>query len=113
MSAKPTPNLGVSKPKPDLSSLRKAMQETATPATHDDPAPPAVEPASTTQTGRRRRKADAKTQLVGAHLSPDVGKQLRMIAAEKDTDVKSLLIRAINLLFKEEGKPQIASDPLE
>jgi hypothetical protein len=41
------------------------------------------------------------------------GKQLRMIAAEEDTDVKSLLIEAINLLFKTRGKPQIARDPIE
>jgi hypothetical protein len=41
------------------------------------------------------------------------GKQLRMIAAEEDTDVKSLLIEAINLLFKTRGKSQIARDPIE
>ena len=58
-------------------------------------------------------KAAAKTQLVGAHLSPDVGKQLRQIALDEDTDVKALLIEAINLLFKTRGKPQIASDPIE
>jgi hypothetical protein len=41
------------------------------------------------------------------------GKQLLMIAAEEDTDVKSLLIEAINLLFKIRGKRQIARDPIE
>jgi hypothetical protein len=40
-------------------------------------------------------------------------KQLRIIAAEEDTDVKSLLIEAINLLFKTRGKSQIARDPIE
>ena len=35
-----------------------------------------------------------------------------MIAAEEDTDVKSLLIEAINLLFKTRGKSQIARDPI-
>lgn len=103
---KPTPNLGVSKPKPDLSALRNSLRETAAPATHAD-APDDPKPAASA------RKAAAKTQLVGAHLSPDVGKQLRIIAAEEDTDVKALLIEAINLLFKTRGKPQIASDPVE
>ena len=109
---KPTPHLGISKPKPDLTGLRSALKETATPATHNVPAgvqesgaPEAPPPA------RQRRKRGADTQLVGAHLSPDVGKQLRMIAAAEDTDVKSLLIEAINLLFKTRGKPLIASDP--
>jgi hypothetical protein len=98
--AKPTPNLSVAKPKPDLSALRSTLRETAAPATH------AEAPPSTDEEPAPRRK------LVGAHLSPDVGKQLRMIAAEEDTDVKALLIEAINLLFKVRGKPQIASDPI-
>jgi hypothetical protein len=111
---KPTPNLGVSKPKPNLTSLRATLKETATPATHDVPAVTQEPEAPEAQApARRRRKRTADTQLVGAHLSPDVGKQLRMIAAEEDTDVKSLLIEAINLLFKTRGKPLIAGDPVE
>jgi hypothetical protein len=69
---KPTPNLGVSKPKSDPAALRGSLKEAATPATHADATP----------TRRQRRKSD--TQLIGAHLSPDVGRQLRMIAAEED-----------------------------
>jgi hypothetical protein len=61
----------------------------------------------------RRQKRKAETQLIGVHLLPDVGKQLRQIALDEDTDVKSLLIEAINMLFKKRGKPQIASDPIE
>lgn len=96
------------KPKPDLRSLRSAVKDTATPAVHDNP-PPAPEPApAEAPTTQRRGKGTAKTQLVGAHLSPDVGKQLRIIAAEEDTDVKALLIEAINMLFKSRGRPQIA-----
>lgn len=110
--AKPTPNLSVAKPKPDLSALRNTLRDTATPATHD-PAPPAQEPEAPAPSKSNKVKGRAKTQLVGAHLSPDVGKQLRMIAAEEDTDVKALLIEAINLLFKTRGKPLIASDPIE
>lgn len=106
--AKPAPNLGVSKPKPDLSAMRSALRETAAPATHAE-APPSV----AEETAPRRRKAASKTQLVGAHLSPDVGRQLRIIAAEEGTDVKALLIEAINLLFKTRGKPQIATDPVK
>jgi hypothetical protein len=97
---KPTPNLGVSRPKSDPAALRGSLKEAATPATH-----------AGTATRRQRRKAD--TQLVGAHLSPDVGRQLRLIAAEEDTDVKSLLVEAINMLFKTRGKPQIADDQIK
>jgi hypothetical protein len=96
------------KPKPDLRSLRSAVKDTAMPAVHDNP-PAAQEPAQEeAPTTQRRGKGVAKTQLVGAHLSPDVGKQLRIIAAEEDTDVKALLIEAINMLFKSRSRPQIA-----
>jgi hypothetical protein len=105
----------MAKPKPDLSALRNTLRETATPATHADAPPAELEDAAPRRNQKTKSlvKARAKTQLVGAHLSPDVGKQLRMIAAEEDTDVKSLLIEAINLLFKTRGRPQIASDPIE
>jgi hypothetical protein len=43
-------------------------------------------------TGTNRRP---NTQLVGALLSPDIGKQICMIAAEGDTDVQALLIKAV------------------
>jgi hypothetical protein len=105
--AKPRPNLSVAKPKADPATLRNTLREAAVPATHAEASPTEAEQVST-----RQRKAAAKTQLVGAHLSPDVGKQLRQIALDEDTDVKSLLIEAINLLFKTRGKPQIASDPI-
>jgi hypothetical protein len=107
--AKPTPNLGVSKPKSDPATLRNTLREAAVPATHAE-APPTE---ADDRTPRRRRKSVAKTHLVGAHLSPDVANQLRLIAAEEVTDVKALIIEALNMLFKSRGKPQIASDPIE
>jgi len=38
----------------------------------------------------------------------DAAKQLRMLAVENDTTVQSLVVEALNLLFKHHGKPQIA-----
>jgi hypothetical protein len=106
--AKPTPNLGIAKPKADPATMRNTLREAAVPATHAD-----APPTETEDRSPRRRKRKAETQLIGAHLSPDVGKQLRQIALDEDTDVKALLIEAINMLFKSRGKPQIASDPIE
>jgi hypothetical protein len=105
----------MAKPKPDLSALRNTLRETAAPATHAEAPPAELEDAAPRRNQKTKSlvKARAKTQLIGAHLSPDVGRQLRMIAAEEDTDVKSLLIEAINLLFKTRGKPMIASNPIE
>ena len=107
---KPTPNLGVAKPKPDLSALRNSLRETATPATHDE-GPQAETEEAPARRKRGGKKEAVRTQLIGVHLSPDVGKQLRQIALDEDTDMKALLIEAINTLFKSRGKPQIASDP--
>lgn len=44
-------------------------------------------------------------RLVAAHVPEDVARQLRIVAAENLTTTKSLLIRAIELLFDELGKP--------
>jgi len=99
----------MAKTKPDLSVLRNSLRETAAPATHAE----TPQETSDATMSARRVKGKAKTQLIGAHLSPDVGRQLRMIAADEDTDVKALLIEAINLLFKTRGRPQIASDPIK
>jgi hypothetical protein len=107
MPTKNTPNLGVSKPKTDTASMRNTLREAAVPATHSDAPPTEAAPVG------RRRKRKAETQLIGVHLSPDVGKQLRQIALDEDSDVKALLIQAINMLFKSRGKPQIASDPIK
>jgi hypothetical protein len=96
-----TPNLNA--------ALRNTLREAATPATHAEAPPSPGEPT----VKPRRQKRKTKTQLIGVHLNPDVGKQLRQIALDEDSDVKALLIEAINLLFKTRGKPQIASDPIE
>ncbi len=103
---KTKPDLGISKPKTDPATLRNRSWA-AVPATHADAPPAEAAPAA------RRRKRKAATQLIGVHLSPDVGKQLRQIALDEDSDVKALLIEAINMLFKSRGKPQIASDPIQ
>ena len=106
--ARQTPNLSVAKPKAVPSELRNAMQVAATPATHAE-GPPASDVMKT----KRRRKSREDTQLIGVHLRPEVGNQLRLMAAQEVTDVKTLLIEAINTLFKSRGMPQIASDPNE
>jgi hypothetical protein len=89
---RPKPDLGVTKPKTDPATLRNTLREAAVPATHAD-APTEAE----SQTPRRRKRK-AETQLIGVHLSPDVGKQLRQIALDEDSDVKTLMIEALNMV---------------
>lgn len=47
---------------------------------------------------------------VSAYCSPRVVKQLRMMAVTQDTTIDELMTRALNLLFKTEGLPEIAFD---
>lgn len=47
------------------------------------------------------------TVLVGAHVSQEVHKQLRIIAAEENKKQQDLLLEAFNLLFAKYGKTKI------
>lgn len=49
-----------------------------------------------------------KTNVTG-YFSPVVKKQLRLLAAEKDTTIQRLLAEALNGLFAAHGKPEVAS----
>ena len=37
---------------------------------------------------------------VGAYVTPDVARQLRVIAAQEDTSVQTLIVEAIEMLFR-------------
>ena len=50
-------------------------------------------------------KAGAKRKHVGGYFSPDVAKQLRLLASEEETTVQELLTEALNLLFAKRGLP--------
>ena len=59
------------------------------------------------QEPRTERLRQGETILVGAHLPPDYNKQLRMLAAEESTEVKTLIREALDLLFVKKGKDRI------
>jgi hypothetical protein len=45
-----------------------------------------------------------ETVLVGAHLSPDIHKQLRILAAEENKKQHILILEALELLFSKYNK---------
>ena len=47
-------------------------------------------------------------RLVGGHFSPEVAKQVRIIAASQDTTIQALLTEALNDLFEKHGHSRIA-----
>ncbi|MGC2078777.1 MAG: ribbon-helix-helix domain-containing protein, partial [Xanthobacteraceae bacterium] len=60
-----------------------------------------------TGTGGRPPARVGKRQIA-AFFEPEVGRALRMLAAEGDTTVQALMAEALNDLFAKHGKPRIA-----
>jgi hypothetical protein len=57
-----------------------------------------AEPASGARTSRQG------TRLIGGHFSPDIAKQIRILAAEEEMTVQALLEEALSDLFVKKGK---------
>ena len=53
---------------------------------------------------RPAAKTREGTVLIGAHVSPIIQKQLRILAAEEGKKQHSLLLEALELLFQKYGK---------
>jgi hypothetical protein len=72
------------------------------PARAPSPASPAEAPAARGAQGRRRG-----TKLIGGHFPPEVSTQLRILAAEGETTVQSLLAEALDDLFVKKGRNRV------
>jgi hypothetical protein len=95
-SARTAPRTPQAEPTPAPVKLAKAGKKSQEPAPEDNP---------------HYRPGRATKSNVTGYFPPEVKKQLRMLAAEKDTTIQGLLAEAINGLFAAHGKPEIA--PLE
>ena len=56
-----------------------------------------------------RGTREAQKANVTGYFLPEVKKQLRLLAAERETTIQNLLAEALNDLFAKNGKPEIAS----
>lgn len=111
----------MAKPNPMRSSLQAVLERQA----RSEPAPssepiPETSPPLAAKTVRREHVASAVAEsakfhrpsregrrLIAGHFDPRVAKQLKVLAAEEDTTVQSLLEEALNLLFVKKGKDTI------
>ena len=78
-----------------------------------NPLTAALRTSARAQASPRRTEATAPepgdgTRLVGTHLPAPVHRQLRMLAANEDRTMQSLLTEALNELFAKRGLPPIA-----
>src|SRR6266446_4091756 len=91
--------------------LRNAMHTSATSAPRQlkavvEPAPMVEEPKTYPENPHYRPGRAQKSNVTG-YFPPAVKKQLRMLAAERDTTIQALLAEAMNDLFAKYGKPEI------
>ena len=56
----------------------------------------------------KRKPSREATTLIGGHFSPDVARQLAIIAAEEGSTKQALLTEALDLLFVKKGKSKIS-----
>jgi hypothetical protein len=96
---------------------RNAMQAVLDRAAQTEPPPPfPARPAIRKATKAASAKPDAKpfdrpsrqnTRLIGGHFPPEIGRQLRILAAEDDTTVQALLEEAIDLLLAKKARGRL------
>jgi hypothetical protein len=95
--------------------LRNAMQASAKSAASQAQTPiesaTLATPAKTYPENPHYRPGRAQMSNVTGYFPPAVKKQLRMLAAERETTIQALLAEAMNDLFAKYGKPEIA--PIE
>jgi hypothetical protein len=81
-------------------------------ATQRAEAKPVAKPSPRARQGTAaavRRPGRAATRLIAGHFDAAVARQLRLLAAEEDTTIQSLLSEALDLLFVKKGKARIAA----
>ena len=57
-----------------------------------------------------QRPSREGTKAISGHFSPEVSKQLRILAVNQDSSVQAMLGEALNLLFESYGLPRIAPE---
>lgn len=87
--------------------LRQAMLSGSEPAAPARAALDEARPAEKSRPRPVRTGREGKSNITG-YFPPEVKKQLRLLAAEQDTTIQSLLAEALNDLFAKNGKPELA-----
>lgn len=87
---------------------RAAQSEAAPPPLAREPIrKPKVKMTPQPDTKPFERPSRQNTRLIGGHFPPEIGRQLRIIAAEDDTTVQALLEEAINLLLAKKARGRL------
>ena len=92
---------------PNPTDLRRAILDQAS---RDVPARPAGpdKPATPRSHNPRQASRVGKASVTG-YFAPEVRRQLRRLAVDRDTTIQALLGEALNDLFAKHGLPEIVS----
>ena len=90
--------------KPDL---RQAISRMHPSTRHPEPPAVAAQPAAPLEISAHFRPSRVGKGNVTGYYPPAVKKQLRFMAAERDTNIQDLVAEALNDLFAKYGKPEI------
>jgi antitoxin-like ribbon-helix-helix protein len=88
-------------------AVGKGLPEAAAGTDAPPPAPEESRQTAVRAAPRGRQDRQDKRQIAG-FFSAECARQLRMLAAEKDTTVQELLKGGLNMMFVSHGKPPIA-----
>lgn len=91
--------------KPDLRQALKGRDNNAPPKPALQEVPAAA-PSTTATDPHFRPSRVGKTNVTG-YFPSSVKKQLRILAADRDTTIQELLAEALNDLFAKHGRPEI------
>jgi hypothetical protein len=87
-----------------IAELQRALQETTSPA------PPAVQAAPRELAVRRAAAVAASREgrvHLGGYFHPQVRKSLRMVQVQTDENFETLILRALNELFRAHNVPVV------
>ena len=92
---------------PNPTDLRKAILDQAS----REPAPPDNATRTPAAGGARHTRQPSRIgkASVTGYFAPEVRRQLRRLAADRDTTIQALLGEALNDLFAKHGLPEIAA----
>ncbi len=93
-----------SAPRNSLQAVLDRQAHAATPKTPAAPRRKIVEPNQPSKTDKFYRPSREGQRLIAGHFDPKIAKQLKLLAAEEDTTVQSLLEEALHLLFLKKGQ---------
>ena len=88
-------------------SMQAVLDAAAKQTANDEPSKTKTRKTKAAPT-KQAKPSRAATTLIGGHFSPEVSKQLAIIAAEEGTTKQALLSEALNMLFVKKGKAKIA-----